>query len=232
MTTKSKAELEAENAELLRQIEELKAANAAKNEGVAKEEIKEEAPRAAVPNPVYPQPIYVAPQNTDVVVVYTSNSPGHIGCTTFSLDATIYGEEFTLSRIQFDELVGKYRRWFTDGRLAVSHKNVDVAAMKGLRTDKDVGLTVDDLRNLGKMSPEQIENLWNGVGLDNLRQTIVTYYKEQFLAKADGFRDRNRIDCMNRLTNGAFDAESYTAGGRRLKIHSTDLISAADTAEE
>lgn len=228
MTTKTKTELEAENAELLRQIEELKAANAAKNGSVAPEEAEKEARPEAPSAQSVIQPIYVTAPNTDVEVVYTSHSPGHVEGKMFSFDASVYGETFSMSRAQFDELAGKYRNWFNDGRLAVSHKNIDVAAMKGLRVDTEVGLTVNDLRNMGKMSTEQIEKLWDKVGLDNLRLTIVTYYKDQFSAGAEGFRDRARIDCLNRLTNGGFDAESQIVGGKRLRIHATDLLAAAD----
>ena len=232
MATKTRAELEAENAELLRQIEELKAAAAPKNDGVAQNEIKEEVKPQAPSANAFNQPIYITTPNTDIEVVYTSHSPGHLEGKMFSYDASVYGETFSMSRNQFDELVGKYRHWFNDGRLAVSHKNIDVAAMKGLRVDTEVGLTVNDLRNMGKMSADQIEELWDKVGLDNLRQTMVTYYKDQFLAGAEGFRDRTRIDCLNRLTNGGFDAESQTVGGRRLRIHARDLLAAADEDAE
>ena len=208
MATKTKAELEA-------YIAELEAKLQAKEEG------------SSEPKPVA-TPVYVSAPSTDVVVVYTSHSLGHLQGTQFAIDASIYGEEFTLSRSQFDELAGKYREWFMDGRLAVSHKNVEVAAAKGLPTDKDIGLTVKDLRNLGKMTPDQIEKLWEKAGLDSLRMSIVTYFKEKFLEGAEGFRDRARIDCLNRLTDGGFEAESRTVGGRPYKVQPIDLITATE----
>lgn len=215
MATKTKAELEQEIAELKQLIKDLQAGMAPKAE-----EPVEEKPVAT--------PVYAQAPSTDVVVVYMSHSLGHMEGKLFSLDASIFGEEFTLSRGQFDELVGKYRRWFEDGRLAVSYKNIDVAAAKGLPTDRDNGLTVKELHSLGKMSVEQIEKLWEKAQIDSLRMSIVTYYKEKYLAGEPGYRDRARVDCLNRLTNGGFDPEAQALSGRPFKIQPIDLVTATE----
>lgn len=211
MATRTKAELEARIAELEKLLSE-------KN---GTEPVQE------TPN-VTPTPVYMAAPSTDVEVVYTSHSLGHMEGRLFSLDASVYGERFVMSRSQFDELVGKYRSWFDAGILAVSAKNVDVAAAKGLPIDKDNGLSVSDLRAMGKMTPEQIEKLWNKVGVETLQMSIVTYFKEKYLAGEEGYRDRARIDCLNRLTNGGFDAEAQAVGGRRVKLLPIDLVTATE----
>lgn len=212
MATKTKAELEA----YIKQLEERLQAIEAGAKPVVEE------PKVAT------APVYT-PTSTDVVIVYTSHSKGHMDGNQFSLDANVYGEEFTLSRSQFDELAGKYRHWFDKGILAVSYKSAAVAAAKGLPVDRDNGLSVKDLHGLGSMTPEQIEKLWNKAKLDSLRMSIVTYYKEQFLADAPGYRDRGRVDVLNRLTEGGFDAESVALSGKRYKAHPIDLIT--DTEE-
>lgn len=211
MATKTKAELEARIAELEKLLAE-----------------KSETPVAVEQPAAAPTPIVVATPSTDVEVVYTSHSLGHMEGKLFSLDASIYGERFMLSRSQFDELVGKYRSYFDAGILAVSAKYVDVAAAKGLPVDKDNGLSVEELRSMGKMTPEQIEKLWNKVGVENLKMSIVTYFKEKYLEGDPGFRDRTRIDCLNRLTNGGFDAEAQAVSGRPVKLHPVDLITATE----
>ena len=204
MATKTKAELEAQVAELQAQLEALK------NGG-----------NGVVSNPY-------APQSTDVIIVYTSHSEGYMGGTQFAIQASVYGEEFTLTRPQFDELVGKYRPWFKDGRLAVSYKSIAAAAAKGLPIDRDNGLSVDELHNLGTMKPEQIEKLWNKVKYESLRVSIVAYYKEQFEGDVPGYRDRARVDCLNRLTDGAFDYESQVLGGKPFKLQPIDLVTATE----
>ena len=78
------------------------------------------------------------------------------------------------------------------------------------------------------MTPEQIEKLWNKVGVEALQMSIVTYFKEKYLAGEEGYRDRARIDCLNRLTNGGFDAEAQAVGGRRVKLLPIDLVTATE----
>ena len=215
MATKTKAELEQEIAILKAQLAEKESAQ------------KEEAAAPAVPAS-QPVPAYMTAPSTDVAIVYTSHSSGHMEGKLFALDASVYGEEFTLSRSQFDELVGKYRRWFNDGILAVSYRNVDVAAAKGLPTDKDIGLSVKQLNALGTMSPAQIEDLWNSIAQHSLRMSIVTFYREKFDENAPGYRDRARLDCLNRLTNGGFDDEVMAVSGRQVKKVPVDLVTATE----
>lgn len=222
MATNTKKELEQKIAELEKEIKRL-----TESKTVVEGEADSETESVPAPTPA-PTPVYVSTPSTDVVVVYTSHSLGHLEGKLFSIDASVYGEEFTLSRSQFDELVGKYRRWFDSGILAVSHRNIDIAASKGLPTDKDNGLTVRELRSLGKMSTEQIEKLWEKAQAENLRMSIVTYFKEKFLANEPGFRDRARVDCLNRLTDGGFDPEVTILSGRPLKIAPTDLMTATE----
>jgi hypothetical protein len=214
MATKTKAELEA----YIKQLEEkLDAVLAAQGKQV-------EAKPAPAPTPSY------VPTSTDVTVVYTSHSKGHMEGNQFSIDANVYGEEFTLSRTQFDELAGKYRHWFEKGILAVSCKSAAVAAAKGLPIDKDNGLSVEELHNLGSMTPAQIEELWNKCKFPGLRMSIVTYYKEKFLEGAPGYRERARVDVLNRLTEGGFDAESVALSGKRYRVHPIDLVT--DTEDD
>ena len=201
------------NEELLKKIEALQ-----KELAEAKAAVQPKAEAKAVA-----QPIYVNAPTTDVEVVYTSHSMGHMEGKLFSIDATVFGERFSLERNQFDELVGKYRHWFKDGRLAVSYKNVDIAALKDLPTEADIGLRVEDLRNLGNMSVEEIEALWNGIKVESLQMSLVNYYKEKYSENAPGFRDRARIDCLNRLTDGGFEFEAATIGGRRYKLPVRDF---------
>ncbi len=215
MATKTKAELEAYIAELEAKLQ-------------AKETAGDAPVQNTAPSITPAQPAYMYAPSTDVVVVYTSHSMGHLEGKLFSLDASVYGEEFTLSRGQFDELVGKYRHWFMEGILAVSYRNVDVAAAKGLPTDKDIGLSTTELHNLGTMSTEEIEDLWRKANQEALRMSIVTYFKEKYLEGAPGYRDRARIDCLNRLTNGGFDAEAQAVSGRPVKLQPIDLITATE----
>lgn len=202
----TKAELESQNAELEAQIATLKAQIEAikTNTAVNKPEVSFSVP------------------STDVTIVYCSDSLGFASISNMDLHFNRYGEEFILSRSQFDELVGKYRSWFDRGVLAVSHKNIDVAAAKGLRTDKEYGLTFDLLNSIGKMSTSQLEKLWENNPVLEHRESIVTFVKRKFIEGDPAYKDRAKIDLLNRLTNGGFNREQDELSGR-YKIRPTEM---------
>ena len=93
--------------------------------------------------------VNIVTPNTDVVLVYCSDSMGHLATAHVDLTFNHWGESFTLSRSQFDEVVGKYRHWFDDGILAVSGDTED--GMKVYRNN-DIVLTANnqgvDAKNL------------------------------------------------------------------------------------
>ena len=165
------------------------------------------------------QPVIMTAPTTDVTLVYMSDSLGAIISNNTTLNCTRFGEEFVLPRSEFDAIVGKYRSWFDRGILAVSSKNIEVAAAKGLKTDKEYNVNAAILNKIGTMSLADLEALWNNTPEEAHRQSIVTHYKRKFIEGSEaGYRDRARIDLMNRLTNGAFNRESVEVSGTNLKI--------------
>lgn len=158
---------------------------------------------------------------TDVTLVYLSNSMGYIKTINTELHMNVYGEEFTLSKSQFDEVAGKYRRWFEKGILAVSYKNMDVAIAKGLPTDVDLALTKEKLNAVGRMSTSEIEDLWNSITL-NQKHCLAAHVKRKIIDGDPDYTDRAKVDLLNRLTNGAFRREQDEASGR-YTYYQTDM---------
>lgn len=174
-----------------------------------------------------PSPIHVSvPGSGEVTVVYLSDSPGVINrVPNLELRCGTYGEEFTLPRAQFDQLVGLYRPWFNKGILAVSRDNIDVAAKKGLRTQDEFSLKPSQLKRIGTMPVAELEKLWNSCVNDNERMSIVTYYKRKFIeGKEPGFRESKRVLTMNELTKQGLKREAIEISGASLKIQATDLF--------
>ena len=150
----------------------------------------------------------------DVAVVYCSDSLGYAKISNMELHFTRYGEEFVMSRTQFDELVGKYRSWFDRGVLTVSYKNADVATAKGLRTDREVALDAATLESIGRMNTAQLTALWEKSTLPAQKESIVCFYKRKFIEGSDAYRNREKVDLLNRLTNGGFQREQDELSGR------------------
>ena len=163
----------------------------------------------------------------DVTLVYLSDSPGIINRVPgITLRCTHYGEEFTLPRYQFDQIVGEYRNWFNEGILAVSRDNVDVAAKKGLKTQDEYALKPAVLQRIGTMPIEELKKLWAACVNENERLSIIFYYKRKFIeGKEPGFRETERVLAMNALTNQGFQREALEISGAPSKIGPRDFMS-------
>ena len=71
------------------------------------------------------------------------------------------------------------------------------------------------------MSPTEIENLWNGLEKDKHRRAVVLHFKRKYIENEEpGYRDRARIDMLDRLTNGGFKREREELYGN-YKINPT-----------
>lgn len=166
--------------------------------------------------------INVTVPTTDVTFVYLSNSMGYIKTANVELHMNIYGEEFTVTKSQFDEVAGKYRSWFERGVLAVSHKNIDIAVSKSLPTDVDMALTKEKLNSVGKMSASELEDLWNSLSNSNQKHCLVAHVKRKIIEKDPLYMNREKVDLFNRLTDGAFRREQDELSGR-YKYYQTDM---------
>lgn len=168
--------------------------------------------------------VNVTVPNTEVKLVYLSESLGHIETSNVSLDVSRYGETFSLPRSSMDEVVGKYHSWFDKGILAIADANADYAADKNLRVASEFHLTALKLDKLGTMTPEEITKLWKDPSLTSAqRGAIVRSYKQHFINGDKGYQDIGRVSVLNTLTDGGFKVEVAQLGGTQYKYEPTDM---------
>lgn len=161
--------------------------------------------------------VNIVTPSTDVTLVYCSDSMGYLKTSHVELKFNRWGEKFTLSRSQFDEVVGMYRSWFDAGILAVSgdtEEGIKVAADKGIKTSNELNMDASTLDKLGSMGIDEVEKLWNEQKFDEHKQSIATYIKRKFIEGDKAYERRDLIDLMNRLTNGGFRREQDELDGR------------------
>lgn len=167
---------------------------------------------------VVKEPIYTKPakDKTDdsVTLVYCSDSLGYAKISNMEFNFNRYGEQFKVPRYQFDELVGKYRRWFDNGILAVAPEDYEVAAAKGISTTDEFVLDYKTLSSIGNMNVTAIEKLWEDTTKPEHRRSIVTFVKKKFIENDPKYRNREKIDLFNRLTDGGFTREQDELSGR------------------
>lgn len=197
----TKAEMEAYIAELEAQLQNQK--------NISYGETEEDE----TPHPQYTRPLK---EKTDdsVTLVYCSDSLGFAKISNMEFNFNRYGEQFKVPRYQFDELVGKYRRWFDEGILAVAPEDYEVAAAKGISTTDEFVLSYKVLSSIGTMSVSAIEELWNNTTKPEHRRSIITFVKKKFIEGDPKYRNREKIDLFNRLTNNGFVREQDELSGR------------------
>lgn len=160
--------------------------------------------------------------HADVTIVWMVEWPGYLKGNNFEYHFSTAGEEIIMPRYVFDELVGKYRAWFNDGRLAVSYKNIDVALSKKLKTDKDYILNAEIISSLGSLKDTELKSLWDSLTTKNEKLSLVTAYKRGFIEEESGYRDISKVSLLNGLTGGGFARELDELSGK-IKYQPIDL---------
>ena len=188
-------------------------------------ELEAQLQEAKANKPVNTENHYASPRpkmSDHVTLVYCSDSLGYAKISNMEFNFTRFGEQFMVPRYQFDELVGKYRSWFDRGVLAVSSEDVDVAVSKGIPTVDDFAVDYKKLSSIGNMSVSEIEKMWNDCEKIEHKRSMVTFVKRKFVEKDPKYRNREKIDLFNRLTDGGFSREQDELSGR-YKINQTDM---------
>lgn len=162
--------------------------------------------------------------SSEVTLVYLSESLGVVSIDGLTLNCSRYGEQFQVSRIQFDQIVGKYRKWFDDGILAVGDNCVDVAAAKDIKTESEYVLNAKILNSIGKMTASELSKLWDKLTTPEERNSVVLHVKHKLIEGDPVYKDREKIDLLNRLTNGGFTREQIELSGMNTKYQPQSLI--------
>ena len=145
----------------------------------------------------------------EVTVVHTFQcAPGlrtHIVLSNMTIDFRDFGEERTLPRMVFEELIGKYRHWFEQGILAPGPEAGDVAKLYNLKVSTQLGFSKDTLKKIPKMSVYELEDLFTKLG-ETHRGVILEMFRRGCLEKNPDYKDIHKIEMLNRVSKGALDS--------------------------
>lgn len=148
------------------------------------------------------------PSDSVTVVHMVERAPGlktHIELSNMTIDFRSFGEERTLPRMVFEELIGKYRRWFELGILAPGPNAGDIAAMYNLTVSNKMGITTETIKKIPKMSVTDLETLYNKLGKAH-QQYILEIFRRGVLENKPDFRDIHKLEMLNRVSDGALDS--------------------------
>jgi hypothetical protein len=156
------------------------------------------------------QPGNTAPSGTrsdDVTIVHmyarAEGLPTHIELTNLSIDLTTFGEERILSRQQFEELVGRYRKVFTDGYIALADQHKELAKRYNVKTESEYKMTRKIAENLAALDIATLTDLFKKSPIAH-QQLIAETWKRKIIEKDEAYMDLNKVSILNSLTEGAF----------------------------
>lgn len=142
------------------------------------------------------------------LVHLVERAPGlstHIELSNTTIDMSAFGEERILDRRQCEEIAGKYRKFFERGIIAFGADGEELASRFGLKSLKDysyINKNKDFVKQLGRLSTIELENLWNKLA-EGHKKFIIEYFKRKIVENDPAFKDIHKVELLNRLSGGA-----------------------------
>lgn len=125
-----------------------------------------------------------------------------IQLSNLEISLRFFGEERNLSIPQFEELVGKYRSWFTSGIIAVHSDYEDLAQHYGLETNKGYPMSSDFFKTIQTKSMADIEDIYPRLP-EAGKDSLIGYWVREARKGTPYFADIRSLEVLNRLSDGA-----------------------------
>lgn len=113
------------------------------------------------------------------------------------------GEERTVTLQQFEEMVGKYRTWFTEGIISLANGYEEIAETYGIKTAKKYPLTQEFLNSMADIDIYQVEEVFKKLPKYG-QETLCEHWIRKVIDKDPKFMNMRKLEVLNRITDGAF----------------------------
>lgn len=132
----------------------------------------------------------------------------YVKLTTTELNLSMAGEVFQLTRLQADEFVGKYRKWFDDGIFAVYNDDISIryAEVKKIKPASFYEFSKHNLNTIGDLNYADFESLIEKLAPAH-KDNVIQYFKQKVYEasampeKRDPrFCDLRKLEILNRLS--------------------------------
>nr|DAF49048.1 MAG TPA: hypothetical protein [Siphoviridae sp. ctnpt50] len=136
---------------------------------------------------------------------YPEGLSTHLTYSNGYIDFYHFGQVRSLPYAVAEELIGRYRKLFDEGLLALGEGSERYADQFDVKTTKDYAFMGSDfVKRLGTMDVYELEKIYNKL-CDSLRGFILEYFKRKIIEKDPAFNDAHKIEVLNRLSNGAME---------------------------
>lgn len=146
-------------------------------------------------------------QNEVKIVHLVQRAPGlstYIKLSNLDVILTEFGEERYLTIQQFEEMLGKYRRWFDSGMVSLADGYEDVARRYGLKTANNYPLDSYFISNMGTLPMAEIEKMYDRLPISG-KDFIISHWMQKVIDGDLNFKDVRKIETLDRISNGAME---------------------------
>lgn len=146
-------------------------------------------------------------QNEVKIVHLVQRAPGlstYIKLSNLEVILTEFGEERYLTIQQFEEMLGKYRRWFDSGMISLADGYEDVARRYGLKTANNYPMDSYFIANMGTLPMAEIEKMYDRLPTSG-KDFIVSHWMQKVIEGDLNFKDVRKIETLDRISNGAME---------------------------
>lgn len=110
-----------------------------------------------------------------------------------------FGEERSVNFQAFQELVGKYRKWFDMGIISIAAGYEDLAERYGLNTAKNYPMDSEFVKKLGDVSMYELEDVFPKLP-EAGKDFVLSYWNRKIIEGDPNFKDSRKIETLNRLS--------------------------------
>ena len=123
---------------------------------------------------------------------------------TWKLSLTRYGQKYTLTRRQFQELVNTNRAWFRKQYIVLDPKHIDLALENDISvmdTTSNAFINPKDIATFGDMSDVEIKAYYDKLS-DPMKRSFANYFFNKCCEKDPKFYTVAKMNTINMLIGG------------------------------
>jgi hypothetical protein len=123
---------------------------------------------------------------------------------TWKLSLTRYGQKYTLTRRQFQELVNTKRAWFRKQYIVLDPKHIDLAIENDISimdTASNAFINPKDIATFGNMSDVEIKEYYNKLS-EPMKKSFINYFFNKCCEKDPKFYTVAKMNTVNMLIGG------------------------------
>ena len=123
---------------------------------------------------------------------------------TWELSLTRYGQKYTLTRRQFQELVNTRRAWFRKQYIVLDAKHIDLAIENDISVmdiSSKAFINPKDIATFGDMSDVEIKTYYDKLS-DPMKKSFVNYFFNKCCEKDPKFYTVAKMNTVNMLIGG------------------------------